>query len=57
MSRNFHCGCLQVLESWKIILGGGGLNIELEQVQIHALGSLAFVTCIEVMRSANARGR
>ena len=48
---------MQVLESWKIILGGGEMNIELEQVQIHALDSLAFVTCIEVMRTANAKGR
>ena len=47
----------QVLEGWRLILGGGGMNISLEQVQIHAVDNLAFVTCIEVMQSSNAVGR
>ena len=49
---------LQVMESWRLILSNsGGFNIVLEQVQIHTVGSIAVVTCIEVMRSSNAMGR
>lgn len=49
---------MQVMESWRVILeSSGGFNIVLEQVQIHTTGSLAVVTCIEVMRSSNAMGR
>ena len=45
------------MESWRLILAGGGMNITLEQVQIYTMDNLAFVTCIEVMRSSNAIGR
>ena len=49
---------LQVMESWRLILSNnGGFNIALEQVQIHTVGSIAIVTCIEVMQSSNAMGR
>lgn len=48
---------LQVMQSWRLILAGGGMNIALEQVQIHVVDNLAVVTCLEVMRSSNAMGR
>ena len=48
--------CLQVLESWRVILRGD-FEIRLENVRVHATEDTGYVTCVEVMNAGNAKGR
>jgi ketosteroid isomerase-like protein len=56
-------GCIagrtSVLESWKLILGSGRVNISLEDVRVYAdeSSSGGFVTCVEVVDAGDTRGR
>ena len=49
--------CAQVLESWRMILRGMPMNINLEDVRVCAREGAAFVTCTEVMDAGDSRGR
>ena len=46
-----------MLESWRLILKEGGLDVRLEDVRIYAGERDAFVTCTEVMTSGDNSGR
>ena len=48
---------MQVKESWRLILRGRGMSIEVQDVRVYAGSALAYVTCVEVMESGDARGR
>ncbi len=49
--------CDQVLESWRIILASGRMNITLEDVRIYAGDNQALVTCVEAIDAGDSRGR
>ena len=49
--------CLQVLESWRVILRGMPMDISLEDVRVCARDGAAFVTCVEIMEAGDSRGR
>jgi ketosteroid isomerase-like protein len=54
-------GCIagrdDVLQSWRLVLGGGRLRITLEDVRIFATESYGYVTCVEVVEAGDSRGR
>lgn len=56
-----HAGCIagveQVLESWRFVLRGGRLKINLEDVRIFATDTTGYVTCVEVVDADDAKGR
>jgi len=55
---NCIAGHESVLQSWDLVLDGvRDLEIELEDVRIHAIGPLGFVTCVEVLKRPDSAGR
>jgi hypothetical protein len=48
---------MQVMESWRLILRGPGMSIEVQDVCVYAADALAYVTCVEVMEAGDSRGR
>jgi len=47
-----------VLESWSLVFRSGAkLRIRTEDVEVHVAGQFAFLTCVEVVDAAAARGR
>lgn len=52
-------GAPDVLASWEIVFSsipGGGLDVEAENVRVHASGDLGFVTCVEKVDSSTGYG-
>ena len=47
----------QVMESWRMILRGRGMSIDILDVRVFAGESAGFVTCTEVMEAGDSRGR
>jgi hypothetical protein len=55
---NCIAGREDVLKSWQLILGGGRLDIELEDVRVYATGdSMGYVTAVEVVNTDDSKGR
>lgn len=55
---NCIAGREDVLKSWKLILGGGRLDIKLEDVRVYATGdSMGYVTAVEVVNTDDSKGR
>ncbi|CAI5461634.1 unnamed protein product [Closterium sp. Yama58-4] len=56
---NIISGYDMVLNSWELIFDGMNrqLSITLEDVACHVRGSMAMVTCVEVIKSAGSAGR
>eukprot|EP00249_Psilotum_nudum_P000764 c12870_g1_i2 orf=308-1072(-) len=64
--ENVHCihpgaGCISgydlVMASWQVMLGPEltlPLRIDLENLEVHVKGNLAFVTCVEVVRTSGS---
>jgi len=54
-------GCVSgredVMASWEVVLRGITIDIKVLDVQVHSLGSCAFVTCVEDVDAGESKGK